>query len=220
MLSRAAWARVLPFLTYIGFIVLADLLQRAGWDAAQLRWLYPLKIGLVLGLLVLFWRDYDELRAGLPSARALVAALLLGVLVWWLWIRLDAGWMVVGQSDGYDPRQDGMIAWPLAIVRLAGAALVVPVMEELFWRSFLMRWLTAEQFQTVAPAHVGVRGFVITMLLFGVEHNLWLAGIVAGAVYGLIYMRSGNLWAAIGAHAVTNGVLGVWIISTNSWSYW
>nr|WP_301549488.1 CAAX prenyl protease-related protein [Duganella sp. BJB1802] len=210
----------MPFLTYMVFIAVADLLARAGLTPGQLRWLYPLKIGLVALLLLRYWPEYRELRPARlgPAAAALAAAA--GVLVFVLWIGLDAGWMVVGRPTGYDPRGAGALTWPLMLVRLAGAALVVPVMEELFWRSYLMRWLTAEDFAGVAPAQLKFRGFIVTVILFGVEHNQWLAGMVAGAVYGLLYMRTGKLWVAIAAHAVTNGVLGVWIIRTGSWAYW
>jgi len=215
--DRAAWARILPFLVYLLFIVLADLLSQAGVGAAALRWLYPVKIALVLGLLVVFLPQYEELRTRRPVPLLALAA---GVLVFVLWISLNARWMQVGSSAGYDPHVDGALYWPLIAIRLAGAALVVPVMEELFWRSFLLRWIAAPAFQAVAPRTVGLKSFVLTMVLFGVEHNLWLAGMVAGAVYSLLYMRTGNLWNAILAHGVTNGVLGIWIIYTGNWTYW
>ena len=93
-------------------------------------------------------------------------------------------------------------------------------MEELFWRSFLLRWIDSPDFDSVDPAHISWRGFVVTVILFGFEHNLWLAGIVAGAAYSILYVRYRNLWAPILAHAVTNGVLGLWIISTGNWTYW
>jgi len=220
LFSRAALARILPFLAYLGFIFVADMLERAGVGAAALRWLYPLKIAVVAGLLLLFWRQYGELRGARLTARAAAVAGLAGVVVLLLWIRLDAGWMVIGQSAGFDPRSDGRIVWPLVLVRIAGAALVVPVMEELFWRSFLMRWIVAEDFENVAPAQMKLKSFVVTVILFGVEHNLWFAGMVAGAVYALLYARSGTLWSAVLAHGVTNGLLGLWIISTANWTYW
>jgi CAAX prenyl protease-like protein len=128
--------------------------------------------------------------------------------------------MVVGSPSGFDPRVDGRIDWLLVAIRIAGAALVVPVMEELFWRSFLMRWVDAPDFESVAPSQLSIKSFAITVVLFGVEHNLWLAGIVAGAAYSLLYMRHRNLWSPILAHAVTNGLLGVWVVRTGSWSYW
>ncbi|HEU4775606.1 MAG TPA: CAAX prenyl protease-related protein, partial [Telluria sp.] len=143
-----------------------------------------------------------------------------GVTVLLLWINLNAGWMTLGQSAGFDPVTDGRIDWLLVAARIAGAALVVPVMEELFWRSYLMRWIASARFLQVRPAQLGLRSFVVTVVLFGFEHNLWLAGIVAGAVYSVLYMRSGTLWSPILAHGVTNGLLGAWIISTGHWTYW
>lgn len=219
-LERAAWPRIVPFAIYMGFIVLADLLTQLGWSAAEQRWLYAVKIAAVLAPLLYWWRRYSELQVALPPPRALLEAVAVGLVVLCLWVNLDAGWMVIGAATGFDPRQDGAIVWPLVAVRLAGAALVVPVMEELFWRSFLMRWLAAPKFLEVNPARVGLRGFLITALLFGVEHNLWLAGLVAGLAYGWLYARSNNLWSPIAAHAVTNGALGVWITCTGNWSYW
>nr|WP_267874515.1 CAAX prenyl protease-related protein [Duganella fentianensis] len=210
----------MPFLAYMAFIVVADLLSRVGVDAATLRWLYPIKIGFVFLLLVVFWRQYQELASWRCSARLLAVAAAAGVVVLVLWLNLAAGWMVMGQSSGFDPRSGGQIDWSLALPRLAGATLVVPVMEELFWRSFLMRWLVHQDFEQVAPQQVGWGSWAVSSLLFGIEHNLWLAGLVAGLIYGFLYRRSGNIWAAIVAHGVTNGLLGIWIISTANWSYW
>jgi CAAX prenyl protease-like protein len=220
MFNRAAWLRILPFAAYLLFIVIGDVLERLGVPQDTLRWLYPAKIALVALLLALFWRQYEELsRIHLKPLHAL-AALGTGVLVLVLWIGLDAGWMIVGSPAGFDPRVDGRIDWLLVAIRIAGAALVVPVMEELFWRSFLMRWVDSPDFESVEPSQPSIKSFVITVVLFGFEHNLWLAGIVAGAAYSLLYMRHRNLWSPILAHAVTNGLLGVWVVRTGSWSYW
>jgi CAAX prenyl protease-like protein len=75
-------------------------------------------------------------------------------------------------------------------------------------------------FQTVEPPQLSLKSFSITVLLFGFEHNLWLAGIVAGAAYSWLYMRYRNLWTPILAHAVTNGLLGWWVVQTGNWSFW
>lgn len=220
MPDQDALARILPFAAYISFILIADVLQRLGMTPDTLRWLYPVKIALVLALLLWFRRRYVEL-AWRPPGRALPAlAVAVGVAVLVAWLNLGAAWMQVGTSAGYDPRTGGALNWALVVVRIAGAALVVPVMEELFWRSFLMRWLASPAFLTVPPSAVRAFPLVASSCLFGVEHNLWLAGIVAGLAYGLLYIRSGRLWAPVLAHAVTNGLLGVWIIVTGNWSYW
>jgi CAAX prenyl protease-like protein len=220
LLTRAAWARILPFAAYVFFIVAGDALERLGFSNATLRWLYPLKIGAVALLLAIFWRHYSELRNTRPGPLVALVALAAGIVVLALWVSLDAGWMIVGSAPGFDPRDNGQLNWLLVAIRIAGAAIVVPVMEELFWRSFLMRWIEETDFEKVDPSQIGLKSFVITIVLFGFEHNLWLAGIVAGATYSALFMRHRTLWSPILAHAVTNGLLGVWVVSTGSWSYW
>ena len=89
-------------------------------------------------------------------------------------------------------------------------------------RSLLLLDANADERRLISAiaARVGWSAFLITAVLFGFEHNLWLAGIVAGVAYALLYMRTGQLWAPILAHAVTNGLLGVWILVTSNWTYW
>jgi CAAX prenyl protease-like protein len=220
MFNRAAWARILPFLTYMLFIGITELLVRLGWSAADLRWLYGVKVGAVVLVLAFFWREYSELKTFRLPAPGVLLALAAGVLVLVLWLSLGAGWMTIGAAAGFDPTDAGRIDWPLVAVRIAGAALVVPVMEELFWRSFLLRWLDNADFETVDPSQATLKSVLITSVLFGFEHNLWLAGIVAGIAFSALYMRHRTIWSPILAHAVTNGLLGIWVVTTSSWSYW
>lgn len=108
----------------------------------------------------------------------------------------------------------------MAAVRLAGAALVVPLMEELFWRSFLLRWLVRPDFRRVSLGTFTVQSFLIATVLFGLEHNLWLSGLVAGVAYTALLYRSKNLWSCIVAHGVTNLALGVHVLVTQQWHWW
>jgi CAAX prenyl protease-like protein len=108
----------------------------------------------------------------------------------------------------------------LVALRLFGAAIVVPVMEELFWRSFLMRWIQAPVFEGVDPRAVGLRAVVGSTFVFTLAHTLWLAAVVAGLVYAWLYIRTGKLWVPVIAHAVTNGVLGAWVVATGNWQFW
>ena len=218
--NRAAWARILPFATYLFFLAVAGVLERLGWNPHDLRWLYPVKTAAVMLVLAYFWRDYGELHKARLGLAAAVAAAVTGVVVLVLWVSLDAGWMTIGTPAGFNPVTDGRIDWLMVAVRIFGAALVVPVMEELFWRSFLMRWIESPDFQSVDPAQVGWKGLVVTIVLFGFEHNLWLAGMVAGAAYSFLYMRHRSLWSPVLAHAVTNGLLGIWVVHTGSWIFW
>ena len=220
MFNRAAWARILPFLTYMLFIGVTELLGHLGWSAVDLRWLYGAKVGAVVLVLAIFWRHYAELKSFRLPARGVLLALAAGVLVLVLWLALGADWMTIGTAAGFDPTTAGRIDWPLVVVRIAGAALVVPVMEELFWRSFLLRWIDTADFETVDPSQVTIKSVIVTSVLFGFEHHLWLAGIVAGIAFSALYMRHRTIWSPILAHAVTNGVLGAWVVATSSWSYW
>jgi CAAX prenyl protease-like protein len=97
---------------------------------------------------------------------------------------------------------------------------VVPIAEELFWRSFLMRWVQQPDFLGLAPGAVGLRAIAISSVLFALEHTQWLAGLIAGVVYAWIYTCTGKLWAAIVSHAVTNTMLGAWILMTRDWRFW
>jgi CAAX prenyl protease-like protein len=108
----------------------------------------------------------------------------------------------------------------LIVVRIFGAAAVVPVMEELFWRSFVQRWIDRQDFLLLAPADVSLRALLFASLAFGFEHGQWLAGIIAGLAYGWLYRRSGSLWPPIMAHGLTNLLLGVWVVSSGQWQFW
>jgi hypothetical protein len=221
--QREPLARILPFALYIGFLAATPLIADAlpGLDR---RWLYAVQVGAVVLALAIFARQYVELRYAepLPPVQWL-AATATGVAVFVLWVNLDLPWAMLGggAAPGFDPRDAaGAIDWPLAAVRLFGAAAVVPVMEELFWRSFILRWIDRGDFQALLPAAASLRALAISSLVFGIEHDLWLAGIVAGLAYGWLYMRSSNLWSPILAHAVTNLLLGIWVLATGNWQFW
>lgn len=219
--GNAAVARIAPFAVYIGFLVLGSALKDAfpDWD---LRWLYGWQIGAVVLTLVWFARSYVELAgAATLRLRDWLWALGTGAAVFVVWINLDLPWARMGEAAGFEPlRDDGRLDWLLVTARILGAAAVVPIMEELFWRSFILRWLAHKDFLRLAPAAVGLRALLLSALVFGIEHDLWLAGIVAGLAYGGLYMRSGSLWTPIAAHALTNLLLGIWIVMTGSWRFW
>ena len=222
-LSRDAWIRIAPFAAFMVLLALRGAAPADGGWGVDPRWLYGAKVLLVGGLLVWFWREYGELaRQTLPDAREVLLAVAVGLAVFALWIRLDAPWMRIGvpSADFVPLGADGALQWPLVAVRLLGAVLLVPVMEELFWRSFLMRWLQAPVFQGVAPRQVGVRAIVLSTFVFVLAHTLWLAAAIAGLAYALLYVRSGKLWVAVIAHAVTNAALGAWVVATGNWSFW
>jgi CAAX prenyl protease-like protein len=222
-LSRDALIRSAPFLLFMLLLALRGAAPADGSWGFDPRWLYGVSVVTVSMLLLLFWREYGELvRQTLPDARESLLAVAVGACVFVLWIALDAPWMTIGEaSASFKPVTDsGTVDWPLAATRWFGATLVVPVVEELFWRSFLMRWLDRPIFQSLDPRRVSVRAIVLSTFVFTLAHTLWLAAAVAGLAYALLYIRTGKLWVPVIAHAVTNGVLGAWVVATGRWEFW
>ncbi len=221
---RSALVRVAPFVAFMAVLALRGAAPADGSWGFDIRWLYALQTGAAAALLVLWWREYGELaRQTLPNLRETLLAVAVGVTVFVLWIQLDAPWMTLdtAATEPFVPKTaDGALDWPLIVLRIAGAALLVPVMEELFWRSFLMRWLQAPVFEAVPPQGVGLRAVVLSTFVFVLAHTLWLAAVIAGLAYAWLYIRSGKLWVAVIAHGVTNGALGVWVVATGQWQFW
>ena len=217
-----ALARILPFAVYIAVLAAGPSLRDAlpaAWDG---RWLYGAQIAVVMLALGFFVRGYTELRPLALGLREALEATAGGIVVFVLWINLDSGWTVIGDAgSGFDPRtRSGEVDWALAFLRIFGAAAVVPIMEELFWRSFIMRWLDNPDFTRSSAAAVSVRALLLSSIVFGIEHHQWLAGALAGLAYGGLYKRSGTLWSPILAHAVTNLLLGLWVLRTGAWHFW
>ncbi len=222
-MSSAARVRILPFVAFMLLLALRGALPAEGTWGIDPRWIYGLTV-LVVGAMLLVWRkEYGELaRQNLPDARQLLWSVAVGLIILVLWVHLDAPWMMLGEpAASFEPlTTSGEIDWSLVLVRWIGATLMVPVMEELFWRSFLMRWIQRPDFASVEPAQVGLRAVVVSTFLFVLAHPLWLAATLAGLAYAWLYIRSGKLWTCVIAHAVTNGGLGLWVVFTRQWQFW
>ncbi|MDB5816820.1 MAG: protease [Rhizobacter sp.] len=223
MLDLPSRARVLPFAVFMLFLVVRGLLPEDAVGDAAGTWIYAAGAVAVAATLSAFSGRYTELRfAHRPTLRESLSAIVVGLVVFMLWITLDQPWMQLGTpSATFVPvGASGALQWGPIAVRWMGAALVVPIMEELFWRSYLMRWVETPRFETVDPRRIGLKAVVLSTLVFMLAHTLWLAAIVAGLAYAWLYRRTGKLWVAVMAHATTNGVLGVWVVTTRNWQFW
>ncbi len=222
-LSSAALRRILPFAAFMAILALRGFAPADGRWGFDTRWLYALNLLVVGGLLLAWRREYGELawpnRPTLPEA---ALATVVGLVVFGLWVTLTAPWMQIGEPTASFVPVDaqGRLDWPLIAVRWLGASLLVPVMEELFWRSFLMRWIERPVFEGVDPRRVGVKAVLLSTFVFVLVHTLWLGALIAGLAYALLYRFSGKLWPAVIAHAVTNGALGIYVVSTGRWVFW
>jgi CAAX prenyl protease-like protein len=84
----------------------------------------------------------------------------------------------------------------------------------------LIRYVISPKFESVPLGAFTPGSFLVTAVLFGSEHHLWLAGILAGITYNLLLYRTGRLWPCILAHGITNLILGMHVIITGEWHWW
>jgi CAAX prenyl protease-like protein len=148
------------------------------------RWVYAVQAGVALLALLACRTSYSELAAAPRLARSLAISVGAGIAVFPLWIAPMPGWLHLGAPvasfvpvDG-----DGLLRWERIGARALGAVLVAPLMEELFWRSFLMRWIDRRDFLSLTPASVSWFGVFASSAVFALTHDVWLARLIAGLV--------------------------------------
>ena len=158
-----------------------------------------------------------------PSAQqSWLLAVIVGLVAIAIWIGIDSFYPKFGHATPFDPTTiEPMANRNVFIVfRVVGAVLVVPVMEELFWRAFLIRWLVNEDFKSVPVGTFTWLSFGVTVALFGGEHSEWLAGLICGALYNWLYYKRKDVFACVVAHAVSNAALAAWVLSRGDWKFW
>jgi uncharacterized protein len=229
MLQNSAFVRVAPFAAFMLFIageeLLAYLQGQQFFDSAEtLRlWLYVPKAATAGILLLLFRRHYAEIKLrDLLQIRSLLLSLSVGIVVFLLWINMD--WTLASQEAprGFNPGllPEGPARWLMIAVRCLGAVIIVPIMEELFWRSFLLRYLINKDFMAVAVGRLTGFSLCATILLFGLEHHYFFAGVMAGALFTVVYTLTRSIGHCILSHAVANLCLAIYTLSTAQWRFW
>ena len=112
------------------------------------------------------------------------------------------------------------LAWFFICVRTLGSSIVVPPLEEVFYRSFLYRYIVKPDFQSVPIGIFHGTAFLMTSIIFGFSHHEWLAGILCGFAYqGLVCWKK-RLGDAMTAHAITNFLLALWVVGKGAWNFW
>ena len=112
------------------------------------------------------------------------------------------------------------LGWAFVLVRVLGRSLVVPPMEEVFYRSFFYRYIVSPKFQDVALGQWHSVAFVVTSVIFGLAHpDDWLPGVLCGAAYQWLVLRKKRLGDAMLAHSTTNLLISIYAIATNQWRF-
>ena len=212
---------VLPFAVFIALLALQSLVP------------VPAAIRFAVSLAAILAVSLPVLRGG-PSKPVL--SILLGLAVFVIWIGPDVlspSWRhlfpfdnsLVGHPSGNTPpasKGDPVFL----IFRIAISVIAVPVLEELFWRGWLMRWLLVtdhreRDFTKVALGAYAPAAFWTVAVLFAVEHGpYWDVGLLTGIIYNWWMLRTRNLWDCILMHAVTNGALAAYVVLGGHWQYW
>jgi len=209
------YPRVAPFAV---FAVLTAL--QGAFGPASTYWLYAVKT--VVGAWMLW-----EARTFVKEMRwkFSLEALLVGVLIFAVWVGLDGHYPRFSKpGPGWNPHEqfgaNSAAAWFFIIVRIAGATIVVPPLEEIFYRSFLYRYFVKTNFLAMPFSQFHALSFAVTSIIFGLVHAEWVPGIICGLAYQWLVVRKNRLGDAMTAHAITNFLLGLWVIGLGDWTFW
>jgi CAAX prenyl protease-like protein len=215
IINSALLIRVIPF------AVFALLTYGQGlFGEHSIYWVYTLKTAVGALLLWFVYRHVGELRWNFSWQ-----ALLVGVAVFLVWIGFDGYYPLYAKRLGtYNPfnayGQGSTTAWFFLIIRLVGSTLIVPPLEEVFYRSFLYRFLIRTDFLSVPLGRFHLKAFLFAALVFGLSHYEWIAGILCALAFQWLVCRKNRLGDAITAHAITNFLLALWVIFRNDYKFW
>lgn len=211
----------IPYTIPIAIFLVITFLE--GQSPENYVWIYFAKIALTLIALIVLrstWRDISFDYKWIPVAIAV------GIIVFFGWVWLDKVIpypKFLGERTAFNPFQeirDEALRYAFLAVRFFGLVILVPVMEELFWRSFLLRYVTKPEFWTLRVGEFSWAAFFIVAGLFGLAHPEWLVAVLTAMAYALLLKYTRSLFACVVAHAVTNLALGVYVMRTGDWSYW
>jgi CAAX prenyl protease-like protein len=205
---------------FLAFTTLEGSVQASAYPVV-----YAVKIAAVSIALAGCRRHWmQEFRPTWSAAGLAVGA---GLAGFGLWIALDAWtphFAFLGARAGFNPFE--RIADPgsravFIALRLYGMAILVPVMEELFWRSFMLRYVTnPDQWWTLPIGKFSPTAVGISTLLFSTAHPEWLAAIAFALLMTWLCRRTGSLFSGTLAHAITNLALAIYVLVTGHWAYW
>jgi hypothetical protein len=213
--AKPVTARVAPFLVFLALTCCQGKL-----GAASACWFYFAKT-LAGGWLIWEMRPFvSEMRWAFSWE-----AVVVGVGIFVVWVGLDPFYpkLSAGGATGNPNEvfgQNSALAWFFIAVHILGMTLVVPPLEEVFYRSFLYRYIARPDFLSVPLNRFLPWPFLATAAVFGFSHNEWLAGILCGAAFQWLVLYKNRLGDAMTAHAITNFLLGIWIVWRGAWHFW
>ena len=219
------WPYIVPLAGFLALTALEGYLPTGPSGTPSPTWYpigYSIKLIIVVGLLWYCRVIFRDLAR--PSTTSIALAVSVGLAVTTAWIGLD-GWYPelswLGKRVAFDPSiipKPGR--WLFILIRMIGLVLIVPPIEELFYRSFLMRWIVDPNYLHVPIGKVTPLGLTVTTLVFAGSHPEWLPAILTGLAWGGLVWRTKNVSACVISHAVANLALGIYVLITGDWKFW
>jgi exosortase E/protease (VPEID-CTERM system) len=208
--NNIATPLITPFLVQMAALMLTSAFS------SNFDWLYPVRIGAVAAVLYYYRNSYIQLFSKWNWQSPA-----LGVLVFIIWMLLEPQNQENGQvlSQNLEKLSSEWAALWL-IFRVLGSIVIIPIAEELVFRGYLIRKLIDRDFENVAPNQFTWISFILSSLLFGLMHDRWLAGTLAGMGFAIALYRRGKLGDAVIAHMTTNALIAVLVLTQGRWSLW
>jgi CAAX prenyl protease-like protein len=215
---------MIPFVApFAAFILLLGLRGVIPFGA---RWHYPILVVVASVLVGMVSRPLLFCRPVRPFGSVVI-----GLLVFVIWVAPDQVWPSYRHHWLFENSLTGAAQSSLPVAlrtdiffigfRVFGTAILVPIIEELFWRGWLLRYLIHSDFLKVPLGTYSAVSFFATALLFATEHGpFWEVGLLAGLIYNWWMLRTRNLTGCMIAHGVTNACLAAFVIFGGHWEYW
>jgi len=240
-------AHVIPFVIFMGILLLlqlgSDLFQwdhpaAPWWRRWPEQWVYPLQTIICLVYLLRRWRYY-EFQWNLRWAAIGVVFGAVGIGFWLLPTVLYDHWNLSGETqgwmkwlgiqeriDGFDPHvfTDPMAYGFSLTMRFIRAAVVVALIEEIFWRGFLMRFLAnsdGDYWKQPFGKHTWL-AFIVCTVAFTIAHSPvdYVGALIYGALTYVLCVWSKNLVACVIMHATANFLMGCFIMAFGKYGLW
>jgi exosortase E/protease (VPEID-CTERM system) len=177
------------------------------------RPVYALKAGLVAIAIWLFRQRLGSWRLAMPMT-SIAGGALIGIA----WIATAPSTSDRSELGQWLSEIGPTLAILWLVVRGLGTIVLVPIAEELAFRGYLYRRLIRRDFHHVGWTAFSWTALAVSSVAFGLLHERWLAGTLAGAIFALLMLRGGRLGDAIAAHATANALIFAWALAFRQWS--
>lgn len=245
-MDNAAYRHAVPFVLWLGIVLLANMMHLTegseteeikSLNIVSLPALYAIRTAIcVIALFICRpWKYYNAL-----NKKNILPAIGIGIGVFFLWVGLETGffksicpfiaekyelWCVKPFGEMRTPLEStpyapSVCGFAMTTIRFIGSAFIISIIEEFFWRGYLLRTARTPDFLDIDIGQLHWPSFLIVAAIFAIEHNEVLAGFLCGIIYGLFYIKTRDIWAAAIAHITTNAVLGIYVLATGKYMFW